>query len=109
MQFEDLLVRENMEMNRQMDMPVTGLERMDETRHVRMSPRSRARRRIGQSSDLLTVINDSRFMAKTARRVYGRKAHGTFTFSPDLEKVHFPRCLHADMFTSVPVYMISTK
>jgi hypothetical protein len=55
-----------MEMNRQMDMPVTGLERMDETRHVRLSPRARARRRIGQSCDLLSIITESRFMDELA-------------------------------------------
>ena len=66
MQFEDLLVRESMEMNRQMDMPVTGLERMDETRHLHLSARARARRRLGQSCDLLAVISESRFMDETA-------------------------------------------
>lgn len=61
-QFESLLIQENMDMNRQMDMPVTGLERMDETKQLHMSPRARVRERLRKSCDLATLVSESRFM-----------------------------------------------
>jgi Sec7 domain len=66
MLFEELLVRENLEINRQIDLPVTGLERMDEARQLGVSARARARRRLHQSCDLRLIVSESRFMDEIA-------------------------------------------
>jgi hypothetical protein len=60
--FEGQLIRESIDMSRQMEMPVTGLERADETRRYHVSPRARVRTRLGNSCNLKGLISDSRFM-----------------------------------------------
>jgi hypothetical protein len=60
--FEGQLIRESIDMSRQMEMPVTGLERADETRRYHVSPRARVRARLGKSCNLKGLISDSRFM-----------------------------------------------
>jgi hypothetical protein len=60
--FEAQLIRESLDMSRQIDLPVTGLERMDETRPYQLSPRARLRRRLRQSCNWVGLISDSRFL-----------------------------------------------
>ena len=60
--FESMLIRESIDLSKQMDMPVTGLERVDETRNFQNSPRARVRERIRSFTDLKAIISDSRFM-----------------------------------------------
>jgi Sec7 domain len=60
--FENQLIRESLNMSRQLDMPVTGLERMDEARSLQVTPRARLRRRLRTSCPLRRLILDSRFL-----------------------------------------------
>jgi Sec7 domain len=60
--FESRLIRENLAMSRQMEMPVTGLERVDETRRYHISPRSQVRERLHYCLNLSAIVSDSRFM-----------------------------------------------
>lgn len=61
-QFEGQLIRESLNMSRQMDTPVTGLERADETRRYQLSPRARLRGRFRNSCNFKGLVADSRFM-----------------------------------------------
>jgi hypothetical protein len=61
-QFEGQLIRESIDMSRQMEMPVTGLERADETRRYHVSPRARVRGCLRNACNLNGLVSDSRFM-----------------------------------------------
>lgn len=61
-EFEHELIRESMMMSQQTEMPVTGLERMDEARNRYLSPRARVRNRLARACDFYGLISDSRFM-----------------------------------------------
>lgn len=60
--FEGHIIRESVSMSQQMDMPVTGLERVEETRRFHDSPRARVRERIRASTALRGLVSDTRFM-----------------------------------------------
>ena len=64
--FEDLLVWENMALNSEEYMPVTGLERVEETRQHQVSPRCRVRERLRRTCDLASLVSESRFMDESA-------------------------------------------
>lgn len=66
MQFEGLLVRENIDTRRQLDVPVTGLERIDDSRQRRVSQRARVRERLRLTCDFASLISQSRFMDVSA-------------------------------------------
>jgi hypothetical protein len=63
-QFERQLIQEHMLLNqaREMGIPVTGLERVEETRSTQASPRARVRKRLSNACDFAGIISDSRFM-----------------------------------------------
>jgi hypothetical protein len=61
-QFESLLIQEDLLINEQREMPVTGLERVDDTQANRPSPRRRVRKRLLKSCDFPGLISESRFM-----------------------------------------------
>ncbi|GAX15268.1 hypothetical protein FisN_1Hh705 [Fistulifera solaris] len=60
--FQNLLIRESLNMSQKLNMPVTGLERVDETRQYQLSPRSLVRERLRQSCSFESLVSDSRFM-----------------------------------------------
>jgi hypothetical protein len=60
--FESLVIRESMDMSRKMDMPVTGLERVEDTRRYQLSPRARVRDRFLNICNIESIVGDSRFM-----------------------------------------------
>lgn len=60
--FESLLIQEDLLMNQQREMPVTGLERVDDSNAVRLSPRARVRKRLSKSCDYASIVSESRFM-----------------------------------------------
>lgn len=60
--FQNLLIRESLNMSRKMNMPVTGLERVEETRQYQTSPRALVRERFRQSCPFESLVSDSRFM-----------------------------------------------
>mmetsp|Transcript_958 Transcript_958/g.2067 ORF Transcript_958/g.2067 Transcript_958/m.2067 type:complete len:1826 (+) Transcript_958:193-5670(+) len=60
--FENQLIQEDMLINQQQEMPVTGLERVEDTRKTQFSPRARARKRLSNSCDFVGLVSDSRFM-----------------------------------------------
>ena len=62
--FEAQLIRESLDMSRRADVPVTGLERADETRKFQKSPRARVRRRLKQLCNWEALISDSRFLGE---------------------------------------------
>lgn len=63
-QFESQLVQEDMLINQQQNhhMPVTGLERVEDTRNTQLTPRARVRKRLSRSCDFVGLVSDSRFM-----------------------------------------------
>ncbi|KAL3921345.1 MAG: hypothetical protein SGILL_002796 [Bacillariaceae sp.] len=63
-QFENQLIQEDMilTMKQEDGIPVTGLERVEDTRGTHVSPRERVRKRLSNSCDLAALISDSRFM-----------------------------------------------
>jgi hypothetical protein len=63
-QFERQLIQEHMLLNqvREMGIPVTGLERVEETRSTQASPRARVRKRLSKACNFAGIISDSRFM-----------------------------------------------
>jgi Sec7 domain len=63
-QFESQLIQEDMLINQQQNrqMPVTGLERVEDTRIIQLSPRARVRRRLSRFCDFIGLVSDSRFM-----------------------------------------------
>jgi hypothetical protein len=63
-QFENQLVQEHMVLSQQREMgiPVTGLERVEDTSRTQTSPRARVRRRLSSSCDFAGLISDSRYM-----------------------------------------------
>lgn len=60
--FENRIIRENLDMSRDMDMPVTGLERMDDSHRYQISPRARVRKRLRNACDLRALVSESRFL-----------------------------------------------
>ena len=64
--FEAQLIRESLDMSRRADalVPVTGLERADETRNFQKSPRARVRRRLQQLCNWEALVSDSRFLTE---------------------------------------------
>jgi len=60
--FEGQLIQESIDMSNQVDMPVTGLERVDETRTYHDSPRSRVRERLRSNVDMKALVSETRFM-----------------------------------------------
>eukprot|EP00339_Tiarina_fusa_P025497 CAMPEP_0117064884 /NCGR_PEP_ID=MMETSP0472-20121206/45332_1 /TAXON_ID=693140 ORGANISM="Tiarina fusus, Strain LIS" /NCGR_SAMPLE_ID=MMETSP0472 /ASSEMBLY_ACC=CAM_ASM_000603 /LENGTH=1197 /DNA_ID=CAMNT_0004785235 /DNA_START=66 /DNA_END=3658 /DNA_ORIENTATION=+ len=61
-QFESLLIHEDLLLNQQREMPVTGLERVDDTQANRPSPRRRVRKRLLKCCDFSGLVSESRFM-----------------------------------------------
>jgi hypothetical protein len=61
-QFESVLVQEDLLLNQQREMPVTGLERVDDAQNFGISPRARVRQRLIKSCDFVGLVSDSRFM-----------------------------------------------
>lgn len=61
-QFEQHLIRENVALSNYMDMPITGLERVEETRRYQVSPRARVRERLRRHCSFESLVVDSRFM-----------------------------------------------
>jgi Sec7 domain len=63
-QFENQLVQEHLIINqeREMGIPVTGLERVEETSRAQASPRARVRKRLANLCDFAGLISDTRFM-----------------------------------------------
>ena len=60
--FESLLIQEDLLLNQQLELPVTGLERVDDSNGIRLSPRARVRKRLSKNCDYAGLISDSRFM-----------------------------------------------
>ena len=60
--FENLLIQEDLIIKQQREMPVTGLERVDDTEANRPSPRRRVRKRLLKCCDFPGLISESRFM-----------------------------------------------
>jgi len=60
--FENQLIQEDMLINQQREMPVTGLERVEDTRKTQTTPRARVRKRLSNSCDFVGLVSDSRFM-----------------------------------------------
>jgi len=61
-QFENQLIQQDMLINQQREMPVTGLERVEDTRKAQITPRARVRKRLSNSCDFVGLVSDSRFM-----------------------------------------------
>ena len=61
-QFESQVIRESMDMSRQINTPVTGLERVEETRRYQLSPRALVRDRFRRSCNIESFVSDSRFV-----------------------------------------------
>jgi hypothetical protein len=60
--FESLLIHEDMLIHHQIEAPVTGLERVEDTRPYQLSPRARVRKRLMRSCDFVGLVSESRFM-----------------------------------------------
>jgi len=60
--FENQLIQEDMVINQQREMPVTGLERVEDTRKTQITPRARVRKRLFNCCDFVGLVSDSRFM-----------------------------------------------
>jgi hypothetical protein len=61
-QFQSQLIREDLLFNQFREIPVTGLERVDDTRSTQISPRARVRKRLSKACDFSGIVSDSRFM-----------------------------------------------
>jgi hypothetical protein len=61
-QFENQLIQEDMLIHQQREMPVTGLERVEDTRKTQITPRARVRKRLSNSCDFVGLVSDSIFM-----------------------------------------------
>lgn len=66
--FESILIQENLDLSERMDLPVTGLERVEETRQHQISPRARVRERLRKCCDLSAIVLESRYMDEEAVR-----------------------------------------
>lgn len=60
--FESQLIHENFLIHHQTEAPVTGLERVEDSRPYQLSPRARVRKRLMKSCDFVGLICESRFM-----------------------------------------------
>ena len=60
--FESQLIHEDILIQHRTDMPVTGLERVEDTRPHQLSPRARVRKRLARACDFAGLITESRFM-----------------------------------------------
>jgi len=60
--FENQLIQEDMLISQQREMPVTGLERVEDSRKTQITPRARVRKRLSNSCDFVGLVSDSRFM-----------------------------------------------
>jgi hypothetical protein len=65
-QFENHLIRESVQINMEMNMPVTGLERVDESRRYQVSARARVRERFRRAANLSLLVTETRFLDDTA-------------------------------------------
>jgi hypothetical protein len=66
--FESQLIRENEIMSKQMNMPVTGLERVDEARRYQTSPRLQVRERFRRCCNFAALVLESRYMDEASFR-----------------------------------------
>ncbi|KAL3945256.1 MAG: hypothetical protein SGBAC_000667 [Bacillariaceae sp.] len=60
--FERHLLQEDMLLSQQREMLVTGLERVEDTQVLGISPRGRVRKRLEKCCDYVGLVSDSRFM-----------------------------------------------
>mmetsp|Transcript_26583 Transcript_26583/g.64813 ORF Transcript_26583/g.64813 Transcript_26583/m.64813 type:complete len:1679 (-) Transcript_26583:89-5125(-) len=60
--FERHLLQEDMLLSQQREMLVTGLERVEDTQTLGISPRGRVRKRLEKCCDYVGLVSDSRFM-----------------------------------------------
>ena len=60
--FENQLIHEDILIHDQTVMPVTGLERMEDTRRFQISPRARVRKRLFRACDFAGLVSESRFI-----------------------------------------------
>jgi hypothetical protein len=60
--FESQLIHEDILIHHQTEAPVTGLERVEDTRPYQLSPRARVRKRLARSCDFVGLVSESRFM-----------------------------------------------
>ena len=60
--FESQLIQEDLLLNRQREMPVTGLEQFDDTGASSVSPRKRVRKRLAKGCDFAGLVSESRYM-----------------------------------------------
>jgi hypothetical protein len=61
-QFENQLIHEDLLIYQNAYLPITGLERVEDTRRYKISPRGRVRKRLARSCDFAALIADSRFL-----------------------------------------------
>mmetsp|Transcript_38390 Transcript_38390/g.42460 ORF Transcript_38390/g.42460 Transcript_38390/m.42460 type:complete len:1562 (+) Transcript_38390:322-5007(+) len=61
-QFESQLIHEDILMYQQIDTPITGLERVEDTGLHQFSPRARVRKRLNRACDFAGLVLESRFM-----------------------------------------------
>ncbi|GKY94629.1 hypothetical protein MPSEU_000428400 [Mayamaea pseudoterrestris] len=65
-QFESQLIREAVQISRGMSMPITGLERAEETRRYHVSGRARVRERFRRAANLSLLVSETRFLDDTS-------------------------------------------
>mmetsp|Transcript_12541 Transcript_12541/g.36478 ORF Transcript_12541/g.36478 Transcript_12541/m.36478 type:complete len:1902 (-) Transcript_12541:119-5824(-) len=61
-QFESQLIHEDMLIQQRRQTPVTGLERVEDSQRLMLSPRARSRKRLARACNLSTIVSDTRFM-----------------------------------------------
>lgn len=114
--FEAQLIRESIDMSQKADLPVTGLERADETRRHQKSPRARVRRRLKQLCNWEGLISDSRFltenglsaMLESIVSLLGTTNHFVEGMPPPVparEESSLERMDSSDMSVSTPVFI----
>jgi hypothetical protein len=61
-QFESQLIQQDLMLNQQREMPVTGLEQFDVPQSTNISPRKRVRKRLAKGCDFAGLVSETRFM-----------------------------------------------
>ncbi len=118
-QFENQLIQDDMLMNQQQQMPVTGLESYEDTRRIQITPRARVRKRLANSCDFVGLVSDSRFMddkglSNLLEAILGLISQGandgsSDTGAGDLDKGGYPLSPASEAFAEVLICEIALK
>eukprot|EP00934_Nitzschia_sp_Nitz4_P000778 Nitzschia sp. Nitz4//scaffold170_size48074//15496//20557//NITZ4_007104-RA/size48074-snap-gene-0.36-mRNA-1//1//CDS//3329538637//778//frame0 len=110
-QFEALLLQEDLFLSQQREMPVTGLERVEDPNGMNIRARTRVRSRLAKSCDFAGLVSESRFLDDNTIQDYIQSLLGLFpdNTAPDDAQKPPPISPASEAFTEVLIAEIALR